>query len=299
MTDSVFTIPQDILNANEKDDGTWVKEHRSIMEHVIFDCPYLYKMWRFLIMKAQWEDGHVWSNGEVKIPLKKGEVVASISYLMKALKYPKSRTYTKLQRLKSLNAIETRTEQLLNENKTKSKQGITVIRICNYSKYQGAKNEQQTISKRLLNANETKSELKVGTIKELKKERTKEEIKDIPSLTPSQGSLLKKWIEFSKEASKTKLAPDEQKYGKAILDLERLCGVSTEKLEEVLAFVRADDFWRPNAISLPGLLLKGKNGLRKIENILHAMDKGGIGVNQFGRTPEQQRIYEEWLKSDD
>jgi len=39
----------------------------------------------------------------------------------------------------------------------------------------------------------------------------------------------------------------------------------------VLDFVVQDDFWVKNALGPMGLLTRGKNGLRKIDNILAAM----------------------------
>lgn len=183
------TIPQDNSNANEKD-GNWVKEHRAILEHKIFQCPYLYKMWRFLVMKARWEDGE-FSDGAVKFPVKRGQVVASLSFLMKGLNYTKSKSQSKQQTLRKLNAI-----------KSESIRGYTVITICNYDKYQCTNNNQKSKPIRKKISTYTPKNLDPVTTKEYKT-LTNEEGKNLTLSGGTPGGLV--WDSYSKAYA--------QKYG--------------------------------------------------------------------------------------
>ena len=66
-------------------------------------------------------------------------------------------------------------------------------------------------------------------------------------------------------------------FGAAILKVQRTTDLNDEGVARVLAFVRTDDFWRDKACSPSGLLSKGRNGLRKIDNILAGMKSAHRG----------------------
>lgn len=152
--DSVISHDDDIGN-----NGNWVKEHRSIQEHYIWKCPYLYQLWRFLIMEAKWDDD-VYTDGKVKIPLKRGQLVCSLSHLTKSLGTPRTTTKDRLQSVMKSSAIRLETVQ-----------GITVITICNYDKYQGTqkpcRHEPVTNPSRTRHGSGPSKELKTKKIKEL------------------------------------------------------------------------------------------------------------------------------------
>jgi hypothetical protein len=252
------TIPQADLNANTFD-GDWVKEHRKIQEHKIWQDPVCYQVWRFMIMEAKWADD-VYSDGRVRIHLKRGQLVCSLTHLCKNLpNMDRNTANSKTRMLQRLNTIE-----------TEVKQGLRVITILNYDSYQCTNIVQKTELKQICNTDETE----MTPSKELRTKNKELTNKSLAALTPLQGALVRDWIEFTKKHSKTKIEPNPEAYAKSVLDLDRLAGVPADKLRSVLSFVEHDDFWRPNALSLPRLLDKSKtNGLRKIENILQAMER--------------------------
>lgn len=64
----------------------------------------------------------------------------------------------------------------------------------------------------------------------------------------------------------------DESFAQAVAELRRATDLNPEGVAAVLAFVKADDFWRRNALSPAGLLKRSaKNGNRKIDNILVRM----------------------------
>lgn len=132
-------------------------------------------------MEAKW-DNDFYSDGKIKIPLKRGQLVCSLSYLEYWLGMSRSKTHSKLKLLRNLNAIE-----------TEVKQGITVITICNYDKYQCTKSKQETDLKQIRNTNQNAFETESDPSKELKKERRKEIKNKGGRFTPLENEI---WISY-------------------------------------------------------------------------------------------------------
>ena len=274
----------EINMAQESDDsnvGNWVTEHRQIIEHRIWKCAHLYQMWRFLIMEAKWQDD-VYSDGKVKIPLKRGQCVCSISHLEHHLNMSRSKTHFKLNSLRKLNAIETKVEQ-----------GITVITICNYDKYQCSKNNHKTEVERTSNKSGTQFDTDVDPSKELKTKKSKnQEIKKeekeltvnpqplvggtrkrkLPPLSDHDMNLASRWLAFAVEKLPT-IKATQDSFAIGIHKMKKALGFTDQQADALFQFVTEDDFWKTNAYSPCGLLAKSKNGLRKVDNILAKLRK--------------------------
>jgi hypothetical protein len=69
------------------------------------------------------------------------------------------------------------------------------------------------------------------------------------------------------------LKVDREKWAETSRRLREIDGLSEADLRGLLAFIRDDDFWRLNAISLAGLRKQGGNGCRKFENIRAAIKR--------------------------
>ncbi len=80
------------------------------------------------------------------------------------------------------------------------------------------------------------------------------------------------WGEFAQSQSRS-TKPSPKKWSNTVRLLREKDGLSHEELWSMLEFVKNDEFWRPNAISIEGLRTKSKNGLKKFENILTAMQQ--------------------------
>lgn len=189
MSEDQSNIPQNLENNNIDastfvDDGNWVLEHRKVMEHKIWQCDALYKLWRYCVMSAKWADD-IFSNGEAKICLKRGQFVGSLKHVSQDLNWPKSKTQFKLKTLRRLNAINTEVIR-----------GITVITVLNYNKYQCINNEPKTHLKRILNA----SVSDLVPSKELKTKELKKKEKKEGSPEPSVGTPV--WDAYASEFEK-------------------------------------------------------------------------------------------------
>lgn len=251
--------------------GGFVKLYRDILNKSLWKDEKSFRLFAFILLSVKYERS-LYSDGLIKIWLEPGEMIGSIRWLSEQTGLTKSQTEFRLKVLRESDTLQ-----------TDCRQGLTVIKLNNFVCYHDQNIIFQTESRQRVDAEWTESRRRVGQSKELKKRRI-EEIKNkySASLTPYQGDLVSEWVKFTKEFSKTKIEPNPEIYAKAVLDLERIAGVKCEKLRDVLDFVKNDDFWRPNALSLPRLLNKSKNGLRKIENILQSMEKDTKGKTSEG-----------------
>lgn len=80
------------------------------------------------------------------------------------------------------------------------------------------------------------------------------------------------WLEYAKGVTPS-LRANVAKWADTVRLLRERDGVPLEEVEQMLLFVREDDFWRDKALSLEGLRKLGRNGLRKFENIRAAMQR--------------------------
>lgn len=244
-----------ITHPNEKlkPKTTFVQIHRSFHEGYLRGDSNTQAVLLYLICKAQRFEKQ--TGGKLYKP---GQVVASVALICEVTGLSRKAVFRCLNKLQEGQTIDTQ----------RTCKG-TYITLRNYLQY-------QLDHKHRGHAEGIADGMQQGYItrtKEVKNKKIKENI-SLAALTPYQGVLVQDWIQFTKKHSKTKIEPNPEAYAKAVLDLDRLAGVSEVKLRGVLDFLERDDFWRPNALSLPRLLDKSKtNGLRKVENILQAMER--------------------------
>jgi hypothetical protein len=78
---------------------------------------------------------------------------------------------------------------------------------------------------------------------------------------------------------------------KDIVKVRKSLNLTSQEMKGVFEFITNDSFWRENAISPSSLMIKGKNGLRKIDNILIRM-KSAIMANNQVLLAEEKMQYE-------
>lgn len=106
----------------------YVKMYRSLADHWLADQPAKLGWWLLLILKASHKDIQV-STGSQIIDLKRGQIVASLSFLAALWKTNKTTADRFLDMLAKNGMVERYT-----------KRKVTIITICNYDRYQGEDN---------------------------------------------------------------------------------------------------------------------------------------------------------------
>lgn len=96
-----------------------------------------------------------------------------------------------------------------------------------------------------------------------------------PTHTEADLSVGREWLAFALQEMPWQAGRrgfSDESFAQAVAELRRATDLNPEGVAAVLAFVKADDFWRRNALSPAGLLRRStKNGNRKIDNILVRM----------------------------
>ncbi len=188
----------------------WIKLHRSLAEKEIVDNPFLFSLWVYLLLVANYKESKIIWKGEQRT-LEPGQALITLREL--ADKWECSPTTI----WKWLHYLE-KSERIVNESRTHG----TIVTICNWKEYQLLEEEARTPSEHEVNTARTPSEHEVNNSKEevpSKKERRKEGKNNSPGFrqeySPEFNQL---WIEYSRkgdkkaswvEFQKLKLNPDD------------------------------------------------------------------------------------------
>ena len=139
----------------------WIKLHRKILDNPIFLKPDLYQLFSYCLLRANHSEKKIIWNSKEEI-LEKGCFITGRKVIAGATGQSESAVYRKLKVLEKLNMIT-----------LKSNNKYSVVKVLNYSVYQGEENE----SEQPLNNQRTTTEQPVNTDKNEKNE--KKEKKDI------------------------------------------------------------------------------------------------------------------------
>lgn len=102
----------------------WIKINRSILEHWVFTDEVVFKIWMYLLLKANHEDGKIMFDGEL-ITIQRGQHLTSIRKIATEVKCSRSKVTRTLELMQH--------EKMLEEKCFKSG---TLLTIVNYEVYQ-------------------------------------------------------------------------------------------------------------------------------------------------------------------
>lgn len=102
----------------------WIKIHRDIAEHWIFQDAEKFRWWMDMLFLASYENNRV-NVGNRILDVKRGQFLGSLSFFVKRWGVSKERVINFLRLLQSDGMID-----------KKSDKNITLITICNYASYQ-------------------------------------------------------------------------------------------------------------------------------------------------------------------
>jgi len=243
----------------------WIKLHRKLLEWEWYGDSKTLHLFILLLLKANYKPS-VWRG----ISLAPGQLVTGRKQLSAETGISEQSIRTCLERLKSTSEIT-----------TKSTNRFSVITICNYSLYQGeAAGDNQPDSLPLTNSQPT-----TNHIQEIKKDKNKRDSDgSLKSSAPRPKACSEeqwdKYLAYSHDFLKkqharwgkvVQVSEDRVLSGaKALDNLIRVQGYSSEVIHETLQWARDDGFWGLQLRSLGSLLRKGKNGESKFNNILAA-----------------------------
>lgn len=133
----------------------WIKIYRELADHWLAESPEKLGWWVILLMMAAHEDKKKMVGNEV-ITLKKGQVIASLSYLAERWKTNKTAASRFIEILENETMVE-----------REVRRKVTIITICNYESYQEKKRGKRND---VCNENETMMERSWNEIKEGKED---------------------------------------------------------------------------------------------------------------------------------
>ncbi|MFA5875236.1 MAG: hypothetical protein WC901_00915 [Candidatus Margulisiibacteriota bacterium] len=134
----------------------WIKLHRDIEDHWIFKDSEVFKRWIRLLMMANFEESKILVGGNV-VTIGKGQMILSQENIAEKWKISRQTLRTFLNHLEKDGMI-------LRDFAQKSNHKITILTICNYSKYQ----DLPTTNQPLINHRATTEQPQSNQIKESK-----------------------------------------------------------------------------------------------------------------------------------
>jgi hypothetical protein len=152
----------------------WIKVHRQLTNHWIWEKPEYLKWWMDILMQANIEPKRVLIKGQV-IDVNRGEVIYSYDTWANRWKISKSKVVRFLKMLEKDLMIELKSETI-----------TTRLTICKYDTYQGERNDSETQVKRTRNASETQVK-PTKEVKELKNEISKETLISLDEVEEEMG----------------------------------------------------------------------------------------------------------------
>lgn len=163
------------------DDG-FVLEHRSVMEHAVFQDDWLYRLFRWCIMKANYQPG-----------VYRGEPIGVGSFATGTLRGAEALGVSHSKFYRGLHKLAEPPYEVISIN---PKRDFTIVTVCNYGTYQtskdGKRNADETQVKRQRNASETPAK----TIEQEK--QTNKAKQEIPALPPglNHPPFPEMWVEW-------------------------------------------------------------------------------------------------------
>ena len=126
----------------------------------------------------------------------------------------------------------------------------------------------------------------------------------VMDLSDAELDLGTQWLKyavthFPNRATDPKWTPDQ--FALELRKVANVAGLTMADMHTILAHIKGDTFWARNATSPSGLLKKGANGMRKVENIFaqtktKAQIKDAQTASDWAENPEKAQEWAEMLE---
>ena len=218
----------------------WIKIHRKILNHQIFDNPNLLKMWLWCLLKAS-HTGYKQMIGLEEIEVKEGQFITGRNKGATELGVNPSTWYKHLKVLEQLGMIEIECN-----NK------MTAVTIVNWRLYQGEQQEeyQQKNNEITTKEQQNNTNKKVKNVKKVKKVNNNVATKAATFEENSPEFWLAKFLHQKiKENDPEAKEPNLQNWAVHIDRLIRLDNREPREIMKVIEWTQQDDFWKANILS--------------------------------------------------
>ena len=253
----------------------WIKLHRKILDNPIFLKPDLYQLFSYCLLRANHNETKIIWNGKEEI-LEKGCFITGRKKLSKETGQTESGIFRRLKVLQTLKIIS-----------VKSNNRFSVVKVLNYSVYQGEENE----SEQQVNNKRTTSEQLANTDNTLK--NLKNEKKSISSLSSNKFSDDAIEISLASELYNLMLVnnpkvrkPNLQTWAGPIDLMIRVDNRSVSEIREVIRWCQKDSFWQANILST--------KKLREKYDQLTMKMKSTKQLSKQANQPVQKNVTEQW-----
>lgn len=166
----------------------FIKLHRQIQDHWIWEKPDKAHAWLDLIMMAAWRP-QTRPVGGKRLVIPRGGIVASERFLSGRWKWSTTRVRNFMRNLALDSMIS-----------TEKKQGVTVVTLSNYEDYNPVDREEKAVKKRERSAEEADAKQRESKEKKVKKEEEREDVVEVrPALATTTTTTAASGLEASVE----------------------------------------------------------------------------------------------------
>lgn len=259
---------------------------RSLDDHWIGDDAVTLALFVRLVMWANLKESRKREGDKILI-IPRGSMITSSRKLSESLNVDHRTIERRLSALEKDGVIE-----------QKVTQRGRYITLCNYDKYQSTENTSDPLIPNKIHIpsphedthsvptecplmEERKNGKKEKNGEKIKKRETRS-LKAPVELSPIELDIATKWLEYSRREMPWKSSDPSwnvQNWGEGLIAVKKKTDLNDDGLRKVLEFVSKDDFWAKNAVSPRQLLVKGKSGNLKIDNILVNLKTKGDRLN--------------------
>ena len=173
----------------------WIKISRELPKHWIWQDAERLKWWLDLLLMASWDDGQSLSGGSRLIEIKRGQLVASISFLCQ--RWHKGHN-TVIAFLKMLQEEKMITKETIGNT--------TIITICKYNMYQAADNLKDSLNSDIISGCNGSANNNPDNIADSPKDNLTDNIADTSKEIKNKRNIISNEICQNSEISELELA---------------------------------------------------------------------------------------------
>jgi len=251
----------------------WVKLHRQFKDWEWYNKSEMVHLFIHCLIKSNFKDSSFQG-----IECKKGSFITSLKHLSDETNISVQTIRTCLKKL-----------QLTKEIEVKSTNKLTQITICNYDNYQ----QEEVLTNKQLTNNQQTTNKQLTTIEEYKESKEEKEGNSSSTKNEFSQDVFKAFdylVQFF-DSTKPKNESEKNKWLDCIDKLNRIDGLTFKEICEIVRYIKNDDFWKTNFLSILKLRKKNQEGV-EYWNVFKLKMKGQVSnqSNILGTTADGEVV---------